>query len=86
MPPACWSTFWKSILNTSWAVGKHDGGCSVVHRGVLWCVRVHIKCLLLVETWLMYSTLKCRSEPHTYVGDDIEPGGFGMWIPLNFDL
>ena len=21
LPPACWSTFWKSILNTSWAVG-----------------------------------------------------------------
>ena len=21
LPPACWSTFWKSILNTIWAVG-----------------------------------------------------------------
>ena len=21
LPPACWFTFWKSILNTSWAVG-----------------------------------------------------------------
>ena len=21
LPPACWSTFWKSILNNSWAVG-----------------------------------------------------------------
>ena len=35
LPPACWSTFWKSVLNTSWAVGL-----------TYWIVYLHFFCIL----------------------------------------
>ena len=35
LPPACWSTFWKSILNTNWTVGL-----------TYWIVYLHFFCIL----------------------------------------